>query len=125
VIAPSYGDIFRNNTLKNAMLPVTLPLDQCRAIADVARTGAEVEVDLEKLEIRCPGLDTISFTLEEFPRHCLLNGLDDIGLTLQKVAAIEEFETRRSELWPWLDGFGYQKRVPLAVGGAKQKQMDW
>jgi 3-isopropylmalate dehydratase len=66
--------------------------------------------------------------VEPFRRHCLLNGLDDIGITLQKGAAIEAFEERRSSTWPWLDGFGYAKgggRVDAPAVKAKGKKMDW
>jgi len=68
------------------------------------------------------GKAAIPFTTDPFRRHCLLNGLDDIGLTFQKVEAVEKFELRRSELWPWLDGFGYKgKKIPLRGTG----KMEW
>jgi len=125
VIAPSFADIFRNNTLQNGMLAIELPKDVCLALAEDADTGADLEVDLEKNEIRRPGGKApISFNTDPFRRHCLLNGLDDIGLTLQKSDAIASFEERRSAVWPWLDGFGYKgKKIPVAAKAAKN--MEW
>ena len=73
--------------------------------------GLELEVDLERLEVRRPnGRGVIKFEADPFKRNCLINGLDDIGLTLQKVEKIEQFEKIRTEQWPWLDGFGYVKK---------------
>ncbi|KAH9973034.1 hypothetical protein BGW80DRAFT_1311152, partial [Lactifluus volemus] len=117
IIAPSFADIFRNNMIQNGMLPVTLSEEECRALAEDAETGLELEVDLEKQEVRRPnGKSAIRFTTDPFRRHCLLNGLDDIGLTLQKLEVVEKFEQRRSEVWPWLDGLGYKgKKIPCAV----------
>ena len=97
-------------------------------LAKDAEEGLELEVDLENLEVRrSNGRGSFKFEVEPFKRYCLLNGLDDIGLTLQKADKIDKFETRRSESWPWLDGFGYAK------GGGKidtkpvrqKKPMDW
>ena len=123
IIAPSFADIFRNNTMQNGMLPVALPAEECRTLAEDAEAGLELEVDLEKQEVRRQkGKLAIPFTTDPFRRHCLLNGLDDIALTLQKVGSVEKFEQRRSELWPWLDGFGYKgKKIPLRDTG----KMDW
>ncbi|KAH9062215.1 aconitase [Lactarius vividus] len=123
IIAPSFADIFRNNTMQNGMLPVALSAEECRELAADAEAGLELEVDLEKQEVRRKnGKPAIPFTTDPFRRHCLLNGLDDIALTLQKVGAVEKFELRRSELWPWLDGFGYKgKKIPLRGTG----KMDW
>ncbi|KAN0127084.1 Aconitase family (aconitate hydratase) domain containing protein [Lactarius tabidus] len=123
IIAPSFADIFCNNTMQNGMLPVALPAEECRALAEDAEAGLELEVDLEKQEVRRQnGKPAIPFTTDPFRRHCLLNGLDDIALTLQKAGAVEKFEQRRSELWPWLDGFGYKgKKIPLRGTG----NMDW
>lgn len=111
--------------MQNGMLPVALPKEDCRALAEDAEAGLELEVDLEKQEVRrANGKPPIPFTTDPFRRHCLLNGLDDIALTLQKVKSIESFEQRRSETWPWLDGFGYQGKIALAP--AKQtKKMEW
>ncbi|RDX53083.1 hypothetical protein OH76DRAFT_1344086 [Lentinus brumalis] len=126
VIAPSFADIFKNNTMQNGMLPVTLPIEQCAELAAEAEQGLELEVDLEKQEVRrASGKPAFPFTVDPFRRHCLLNGLDDIALTLQKADRIEEFEGRRSQLWPWLDGFGYQgKKIPVSAPKQANK-MDW
>ncbi|KAH8824707.1 Aconitase/3-isopropylmalate dehydratase [Flagelloscypha sp. PMI_526] len=124
IIAPSFADIFRNNSMQNGMLPVAVPQDQCKELAE----EPELEVDLEAQEIRRPisGKPPIPFTTDPFRRHCLLNGLDDIALTLQKENEISTFETKRSSLWPWLDGFGYVPGSKIPVGGgAKTKKMDW
>ena len=109
--------------MQNGMLPVALSEDECRALAEDAEAGLELEVDLEKQEVRrANGKPAIPFTADVFRRHCLLNGLDDIALTLQKVDAVEKFEQQRSEQWPWLDGFGYKgKKIPLRGMG----KMDW
>ncbi|TFK43337.1 aconitase family-domain-containing protein [Crucibulum laeve] len=128
VIAPSFADIFRNNAMQNGMLPVILSEEQCHALAKDAEAGLELEVDLEKQEVRRPnGEPSIPFTTDPFRRHCLLNGLDDIALTMQRGPAIEAFEKKRSELWPWLDGFGYQAgKIPIPVGATKPaKKTDW
>jgi 3-isopropylmalate dehydratase len=125
IIAPSFGDIFRNNSMQNGMLPVVLPIEECRALAEDAEAGLVLEVDLEKEEIRrSNGKASITFQIDPFRRHRLLNGLDDIALTLQKSSAIEEFEERRTELWPWLDGFGY-RGGRIAVATKKTAQMEW
>ena len=126
VIAPSLADIFKNNTFQNGMLPVILPQEQCEELAQEAEQGLELEVDLEKQEVRrASGKPACSFTVDPFRRHCLLNGLDDIALTLQRAEKIEEFEGRRSQVWPWLDGFGYKgKKIPVSAPKAANK-MDW
>lgn len=111
VIAPSFAEIFKTNAMQNGMLPVVLPQEDCKVLAADGEEGLELEVDLERLEVRRPnGRGVIKFEADPFKRNCLLNGLDDIGLTLQKVEKIEEFEKSRTEQWPWLDGFGYAKK---------------
>ena len=126
IIAPSFADIFRNNTMQNGMLPIALSKEQCTELADDAEKGLELEVDLEKQEVRRPnGKRSISFVTDPFRRHCLLNGLDDIGLTMQKSDAIEAFEQRRSAVWPWLDGFGFKgARIPISIK-KPAKRMEW
>ncbi|KAH8106166.1 aconitase family-domain-containing protein [Cristinia sonorae] len=125
IIAPSFADIFRNNTMQNGMLPVALSKEECKILAEDAEQGLELEVDLEKQEVRrANGQPPIPFTADPFRRHCLLNGLDDIALTLQKAKAIETFETRRSQTWPWLDGLGYKGKIPIAAKKAGKK-MEW
>lgn len=123
VIAPSLGDIFRNNSMQNGMLPVVLSLEECVELAKDAEAGLEIEVDLEKEEVRrTNGKPPMPFSIDPFRRHCLLNGLDDIALTMQRSQIIELFETKRSELWPWLDGLGYGKIPIVAVRQAKQTE---
>lgn len=125
IIAPSFADIFRNNTMQNGMLPVALPKEICQELTAEAEQGLELEVDLEKQEVRrASGKPAVPFTVDPFRRHCLLNGLDDIALTLQKAAAIETFESHRTEVWPWLDGFGYKGKIPIAAA-KKTKKMEW
>ena len=108
------------------MLPIVLPKDVCRELGAEAEAGAELEVDLEKQEVRrASGKPACAFAVDPFRRHCLLNGLDDIALTLQRGTQIEDFEARRSQVWPWLDGFGYKgKKIPLTAPKAANK-MDW
>jgi 3-isopropylmalate dehydratase len=126
VIAPSFADIFKTNAMQNGMLPVALPEAECRALAEDAEAGLELEVDLEKQEVRRPnGKAPIPFSVDPFRRHCLLNGLDDIALTMQRGESIVAFEQRRSETWPWLDGFGYKgARIPVTAV-RNTKKMDW
>jgi len=90
IVAPSFGDIFRQNALKIGLLPIQLPAGIVRELAG----ETELEVDLEALRIRTPDGHEIPFELDEFQRHCLLNGLDEIGLTLEHEDAIGEFEAR-------------------------------
>lgn len=123
VIAPSYGDIFFNNTFKNGMLPIRIS-DQAalEKIAEVAKSGKEIEVDLPNQVIRdADGNELSPFDVEEFRKHCLINGLDDIGLTMASVKDIEQHETRRTREWPWLDGSGYlarHRKGPVRVEAA-------
>ena len=112
VIAPSFGDIFFNNTFKNGMLPLVISNSSDLAkVASAAKNGREIEVDLEAQVIRdADGNEICKFEVEEFRKHCLVNGLDDIGLTMQVDDRIGKFEMRRTRDWPWLDGSGYLKR---------------
>ncbi|KAF2684321.1 3-isopropylmalate dehydratase [Lentithecium fluviatile CBS 122367] len=112
VIAPSFGDIFFNNTFKNGMLPIRITDSSAlNRVADVAKAGKEVEVDLPNQVIRdADGDELAKFDVEEFRKHCLVNGLDDIALTMGKVEQIERHEARRTREWPWLDGSGYLAR---------------
>jgi 3-isopropylmalate/(R)-2-methylmalate dehydratase small subunit len=103
VIAPSFADIFYNNCFKNGILPITLPQSDVDKLMDDAQRGANatITVDLEAQEIRGPDGGMIKFEIDPFRKHCLLNGLDDIGLTLQKVTAIEAFEAKARSERPW------------------------
>ncbi|KEF59013.1 3-isopropylmalate dehydratase [Exophiala aquamarina CBS 119918] len=112
VIAPSYADIFFNNTFKNGMLPLCIT-DQAKLekIADEARAGREIEVDLPNQAVRdAQGNELAKFEVEEFRKHCLVEGLDDIGLTMQQEEKIARFEQKRTLDTPWLDGSGYLKK---------------
>jgi len=125
VIAPSFAEIFRNNTMQNGMLPLPLSAEDCKDLAADAEAGVEIEVDLEKQEVRRDGKPAITFSIDPFRQHCLTNGLDDIGLTLQRDEAIVSFEQKRSALWSWLDGFGYQgQKIPVA-STKTGKKMEW
>ncbi|MDH3473426.1 MAG: 3-isopropylmalate dehydratase small subunit [Rhodospirillales bacterium] len=104
VIAPSFADIFYNNCFKNGILPIALPQAQVDLLMDDAERGANavVTVDLENQVITGPDGGTIAFEIDPFRKHCLLNGLDDIGLTLEKEARIDGFEKERAAAQPWL-----------------------
>jgi 3-isopropylmalate dehydratase len=112
IIAPSYGDIFFNNTFKNGMLPLRITdTEKLNAIAAEAKAGREIEVDLPNQVIRSSdGSEIAKFEVEEFRKHCLVNGLDDIGLTMASVDKIEKHEQKRTAVWPWLDGSGFLAR---------------
>ena len=103
VIAPSFADIFYNNSFKNGMLLIKLPPEDMTKLMDDAERGANatVTVDLEAQEITGPDGGVIKFEIDAFKKHCLLNGLDDIGLTLQKDDKIDDFEVRQkaTQLW--------------------------
>jgi 3-isopropylmalate/(R)-2-methylmalate dehydratase small subunit len=103
VIAPSFADIFYNNCFKNGILPITLPQAEIDKLLDDASRGANaiVSVDLEALEIRGPDGGMIKFTIDPFRRQCLLNGWDDIGLTLQHEKEITAFEQGQKLSAPW------------------------
>ncbi len=105
LIAPSYADIFRNNCFKNGLLPIVLPESQVdRLFHDVAAfPGFRLVIDLGAQTIAYPdGSQVFAFEVDSFRRHCLLNGLDDIGLTLQHVDEITAFEAKRRIEQPWL-----------------------
>ena len=102
VIAPSFGDIFYNNSFKNGLLPIRLPQAEVDGLMSDAEAGRMIAVDLERELITRPSGEEIAFATEPFRRHCLLNGLDDIGLTLQHTAEIDAFEARQKVEQPWL-----------------------
>ncbi|KAL8670760.1 MAG: hypothetical protein Q9168_004721 [Polycauliona sp. 1 TL-2023] len=112
IVAPSFADIFFNNTFKNGMLPVAIPDPATlERIAEEARAGREIEIDLVNQQINNgKGQKLAGFEVEEFRKHCLVNGLDDIGLTMQMGDKIKRFENGRSLETPWLDGSGYLKK---------------
>ena len=103
VIAPSFADIFFNNCFKNGILPITLPKDQVSALMAAADTGKKITVDLDKQTVQAEGQNApYSFTVEPFRKHCLINGLDDIGMTLQKLDSIANYEQKQKQQTPWL-----------------------
>ncbi|MAK60030.1 MAG: 3-isopropylmalate dehydratase small subunit [Ponticaulis sp.] len=107
VIAPSFADIFYNNCFKNGILPITLPQAQIDRLMDEARGGNHIfTVDLENMQITLPEGETIPFDLDGTRRNNLLEGLDDIGLTLQSESHISDFEARRKLTTPWLETAG-------------------
>ena len=95
IVAPSFADIFRSNCTKIGLLPVELPEETCRAIAE----AGEAQVDLAAQEVRWPG-GTATFDIDSETKHRLINGLDDIGLTLQQADAIEAYEADRERSGP-------------------------
>lgn len=104
VIAPSFADIFFNNCFKNGLLPIVLSetlIDGLFKAVD-ANEGYKLTIDLEKQLILTPDGQDIPFEVDAFRKHCLLNGLDDIGLTLQDADDIREYEAKRRETSPWL-----------------------
>ena len=104
VIAPNFADIFYNNCFKNGILPIKLPQADVDKLMDDAKRGANatITVDLETQEIHGPDGGMIKFEVDAFRKHCLMNGLDDIGLTMQKSKAIDQFEEKAKTAQPWL-----------------------
>ncbi len=104
IIAPSFADIFYNNCFKNGLLPIVLPAAQVDELftQTQAQEGYRLVVDLESQTITTPGGEVIGFEVDAFRRHCLLEGLDDIGLTLQHVEEIRAYEQRRRQTEPWI-----------------------
>jgi len=104
VISPSYADIFYNNCFKNGMLPIVLSeaiVDQLFAAVE-ANVGYELTTDLERQVVITPEGTEYPFAVDEFRKHCLLNGLDDIGLTLQQSDAIKAYEAKMQQQTPWI-----------------------
>lgn len=104
VIAPSFADIFYNNCFKNGLLPIVLEAEEIdQLFAEVtAKEGSQVVVDLEAQTVTSPSGAEFTFLVDNFRKHCLLNGLDDIGLTLQEDSAIRRYEEKRMSAAPWL-----------------------
>lgn len=103
VISTSFADIFYNNCFKNGVLPIKVSPENLEKLMDDASRGANavLTVDLEAMEISGPDGKTITFDLDEYRRHCMLNGLDDIGLTMQKASSIDSFEHKNEQIHPW------------------------
>jgi len=112
VLAPSFGDIFYNNMAKNGMLAAIVPdAAELEKVAEEARQGREIEVDLPAQEVRsAEGALLARFEIDGFRKQCLINGWDDISLTMQLDGAIASFEDRRKKSWPWLEGKAYLRR---------------
>jgi 3-isopropylmalate/(R)-2-methylmalate dehydratase small subunit len=104
VISTSFGDIFYNNSFKNGILPIRVTQEELDKLFDDAERGANatLTIDLEKQEIRGPDGGVIKFEIDAFRKHCLLNGLDDIGLTMVKKDKIDTFESKVAEARPWM-----------------------
>jgi 3-isopropylmalate/(R)-2-methylmalate dehydratase small subunit len=104
VISESFADIFYNNCFKNGILPIKVPKEVIDKLMDDASRGSNaiIEVDLEKQEIKGPDGGTVHFDIDPFRKRCLLEGLDDIGLTMEKASNIDDFEKKQKESQPWL-----------------------
>lgn len=124
VIAESFADIFRNNMTKNGQLPVVLEPEQIQRVLQDAQAGKEVTVDLEQQKVICEDGTAFGFQVAPFTRHCLLHGLDDIALTLQKEKDISAFEQQRQDT-PWLNGVVYGKGISAAEARMAKSTTDW
>jgi 3-isopropylmalate/(R)-2-methylmalate dehydratase small subunit len=104
VISTSFADIFYNNCFKNGILPIVLPAEQVAVLMEDAKKGANARmtVDLVTQTVTASDGQTFSFEVDPFRKHCLLNGLDDIGLTLEKAASIDSYEKKAATLRPWV-----------------------
>ena len=104
VVSTSFADIFYNNCFKNGILPIVLPQEQVDVLMADAEKGANarIEVDLEAQTVTASDGTSFSFEVDSFKKHCLLNGLDDIGLTMEKSASIASFEAEASAARPWV-----------------------
>ena len=104
IISEDFADIFYNNCFKNGILPIKMPKEIIAKLMDDASRGSNaiIEIDLEKQEIKGPDGGTVHFEIDAFRKHCLLNGLDDIGLTMEKKSEIDDFEKKQRESQPWL-----------------------
>jgi len=104
VIAPSFADIFFNNSFKNGLLPIALDADIVDDLFNriEGNAGLEVSIDLEAQTVSCEGKKIADFEIDEFRKHCMLNGLDDIALTLQHADEIKAYEDNRKQTAPWL-----------------------
>ncbi|MES2937159.1 MAG: 3-isopropylmalate dehydratase small subunit [Pseudomonadota bacterium] len=109
IIATSYADIFFNNCFKNGLLPVVLKPEEVDQVMEEAKAGREVAVDLPQQKVTLEDGRQFGFDVTEFRKHCLLNGLDDIGLTMQQAPKIDQFEQRQRAAQPWL-----YERTPIA-----------
>lgn len=104
VIAPDFADIFHGNSFKNGILPIKLPREVCDQLMEDARMGenSRISIDLERQVVVRPNGEEIPFEIDALRRHLLLNGLDDIGQTMQRGAQIDDYEAKRRAEQPWL-----------------------
>ncbi len=102
IIAPSYSDIFSGNAVKNGILPIELPQEAVDRLLAIARDGAEITIDLESQKVTSDRQDRFAFEIDPFRKHCLMNGLDEIALTLDRGEAIDRYETDRTEARGWM-----------------------
>ena len=104
IIAPSFADIFYNNCFKNGLLPIVLSEDNVEALfrAVEGKEGFRITIDLEQQQVIPENGEPLPFEIDEFRKHCLLNGLDEIGLTLNEAETIRAYEARRAEREPWI-----------------------
>ena len=104
IISTSFADIFYNNCFKNGILPIVVNKRQLNQLMEDADKGANavLDIDLESQEITRPDGEKVYFEIDEFRKHCLINGLDDIGLTMEKEKNIDNFEKRRAAEQPWV-----------------------
>jgi 3-isopropylmalate/(R)-2-methylmalate dehydratase small subunit len=104
VIAESFADIFFNNCFKNGILPIVLPKESIAQLASATKDGKKITVDLDKQTVMAEGqnVPAYKFETESFRKHCLMNGLDDIGLSMEKLSEIGAYEAKQKQLTPWL-----------------------
>lgn len=117
VIAPSFSDIFSGNAVKNGIIPVVLPQEAIDRLLAVAAEGRPITVDLETMTVTTPYQDRFAIHLDPFRRRCLLEGLDEIGLTLARDAAIAKFEGMVAATRPWVAGEKPDAGVAVKSGG--------
>jgi 3-isopropylmalate dehydratase small subunit len=111
IISTGFADIFFNNCFKNGMLPIVLSKEEVQTLMDDANAGKKLEVDLPSQKVIRESGESISFDVDQFRKKCLMEGLDDIGLTLQKQDKIAAFEKVRAADFPWLAGIGGAVKV--------------
>ncbi len=108
IVAPSFGDIFSGNSYKNGLLLVQLPQPQVDRLMQVAAEGQPIHIDLEQQTVTTPYQDRFEFPIDPFRKHCLLNGLDEIGLTEAMRPEIAVYETRLQQRRPWVAGAAHR-----------------
>jgi len=127
LIAPTFADIHKNNLLQNGMLPISsLSQSEIETLAKDAEEGLEIEIDLPEQIVRRSNGETFKFDIEPFKKHCLVNGLDDIGLTLNKEEDIKQYEVKRKDAWPWLEGISKKGgKIPSNNQAESGQKIDW